>query len=402
MNQKRFLKNQSLFFLFFLNSFLYPDSFTNIIQDLAMQTACIGQYSATQAGGGWNEDPHDYYTPKMMAERFKKMSGDMTRTTTFYGVCFDYAQFAWDDIKKYQSSYNNAGMKNQEWYLVYVGDDSNVLTLEDPVSAEKSDVIHNGINLKRKDVKNIKAHKGTNGVRATRHEWLWIQRNDGTWFWIDPTWTDNLGYVVYGYVANGEEIQLRPDKKFCIIYPDYLNNLPLPPEAKKAPQQEQPKPKPQPEQGKPPELEEQEDEILPIEKNNNNTTDFGMGFGLCFNNKGQYSGILWDFIFRDSSSIIPYSAVRWDFIHVPNYGFAGIGVGLDSGLTSKYIDVFLGGAMGFKWIDPYVSSKIDVGIQLNLSIMMIKVSLIYDTTYILFDTEKPDAPLQFALTLALH
>ena len=106
--------------IFFLNAFLYPDSFTNIIQDLAMQTACIGQYSATQAGGGWNEDPHDYYTPKMMAERFKKMSGDMTRTTTFYGVCFDYAQFAWDDIKKYQTSYNNAGMKNQEWYLVYV------------------------------------------------------------------------------------------------------------------------------------------------------------------------------------------------------------------------------------------------------------------------------------------
>lgn len=88
------------FLFFFLNSFLYPDSFTNIIQDLAMQTACIGQYSATQAGGGWDDDPHDYYTPKMLAERFKKMSGDMTRTATFYGVCFDYAQFAWDDIKK--------------------------------------------------------------------------------------------------------------------------------------------------------------------------------------------------------------------------------------------------------------------------------------------------------------
>ena len=54
-------------------------------------------------------------------------------------------------------------------------------------------------------------------------------RNDGVWFWIDPTWTDNLGYVVYGYVSNGEEIQCRPDKDFCLEYPDFLKNLPLPP-----------------------------------------------------------------------------------------------------------------------------------------------------------------------------
>lgn len=30
----------------------HADEFTDILQDLAMQTACIGQYSATQAGGG--------------------------------------------------------------------------------------------------------------------------------------------------------------------------------------------------------------------------------------------------------------------------------------------------------------------------------------------------------------
>jgi hypothetical protein len=69
----------------------------------------------------------------------------------------------------------------------------------------------------------------TNGTRATDHAWLWIMRNDGVWFWIDPTWTDNSGYVVYGYVDNGEEVQLRPDKELCINYPDYLYNLPLPP-----------------------------------------------------------------------------------------------------------------------------------------------------------------------------
>ena len=81
---------------------LFADSFTDAIQDLAIQTACLGQYSMTEAGGGWYDDPHDYYTPQMMAQRFADMSGNMTRTTTFYGICFDYAQFAYNDVEKYK------------------------------------------------------------------------------------------------------------------------------------------------------------------------------------------------------------------------------------------------------------------------------------------------------------
>ena len=96
---------------------IFADSFTDAIQDLAIQTACVGQYSATQAGGGWYNDPHDYYTPQMMAERFSKMSGNMTRTTTFYGICFDYAQFAYEDIKKYKNWYNEKGMYENQFYL---------------------------------------------------------------------------------------------------------------------------------------------------------------------------------------------------------------------------------------------------------------------------------------------
>lgn len=47
---------------------------------------------------------------------------------------------------------------------------------------------------------------------------------------VDPTWTDNLGYVVYGYVNNnGQEIQCKPNKDYCVTYPASLNNLPLPP-----------------------------------------------------------------------------------------------------------------------------------------------------------------------------
>lgn len=87
---------QRIFFLtFFSIAAVHADDFTDILQDLAVQTACIGQYSATQAGRTWSEDPYDYYKPYLLADRFKKMSGNMTRTTTFYGVCFDYAEFAY-------------------------------------------------------------------------------------------------------------------------------------------------------------------------------------------------------------------------------------------------------------------------------------------------------------------
>ncbi len=190
---------------------LFSDSFLNIIQDLAKQTACIGTYSANQAGGGWYDDPHDYYTPQMLAERFKKMSGERTRTQTFYGVCFDYAQAAWDDIRVYQSSYNKAGMKDSQWYIAAVDDNPNYITLYDPVSQEKSDRKLNGVYLKRNSSYTIQAHGN-----ATHHAWLWIQHQNGNWYWIDPTWTDNTGFVYYGIISNGREVQYTPNNKYCV------------------------------------------------------------------------------------------------------------------------------------------------------------------------------------------
>lgn len=201
-----------LIICFLYKTFIFSDSFLNILQDLAKQTACIGSYSATQAGGGWYDDPHDYYTPQMLAERFKKMSGERTRTQTFYGVCFDYAQAAWDDIRVYQSSYNKAGMKDSQWYIAAVDDNPNYITLYDPVSQEKSDRKLNGVYLKRNSSYTIQAHGN-----ATHHAWLWIQHQNGNWYWIDPTWTDNTGYVYYGIISNGREVQYTPDNKYCVL-----------------------------------------------------------------------------------------------------------------------------------------------------------------------------------------
>jgi hypothetical protein len=157
-------------------------------------------------------DPPDWYTPSMKAGRFARMSGNMTRTITFYGVCFDYAQFAWNDIKNYQKKYNDAGMKGQQWFIAIANaGNPNTIILYDPVSKEKATTISNGVYLKEKSRYNVYAHDGTSG-----HAWLWVQHNNGTWYWIDPTWTDNTGYVWWGIVENGREVQRYPDPEYCV------------------------------------------------------------------------------------------------------------------------------------------------------------------------------------------
>ena len=214
------------FIFLLLSVYSFADSFTDAIQDLAMQTACLGQYSAAEAGGSRYDDPPNYYTPRTLAEHFAKMSGNMTRTITFYGVCFDYAQFAYQDIEKYKSWYNKQGMYENKFWIAGTDENSNLIELQYPGTESHHTKIQNGVYvvIPNGGERYVKTHSG-----ATNHAWVWIERTDGVQFWIDPTWTDNLGYVVYGYVKNGEEIQCRPSKEFCIEYPPYLESLPLPP-----------------------------------------------------------------------------------------------------------------------------------------------------------------------------
>ena len=219
---------------------LFADTFTDAIQDLAMRTACIGQYSATQAGGGWYEDPYDYYTPQMIASRLSQESGNMTRTATFYGVCFDYAQFAYNYIKANSDWYRSQGMRENQFWIAGTDDNPNSIDLQYPGDKNNYTVIQNGVYMKRpanNPYRSVKTHRHADGKgkRATNHAWIWIERADGVQFWVDPTWTDNCGYVVYGYVSqSGEEIQCRPDYRYdsplLTKYPAHLNNLPLPPE----------------------------------------------------------------------------------------------------------------------------------------------------------------------------
>jgi len=200
--------------VFFLSiSILSADDLADILQDLAVQTACLGMYSKAHTGvyvTSRYDDPPDWYNPPMLANRFAEMAGNMTRTITFYGVCFDYAQFAWDDINKYQGLYNKAGMK--QWYIASTKpDDPYTIILYDPTTKEKATTISNGVYLKEYSRHKVYAHDG-----ATGHAWIWVQHKNGTWYWVDPTWTDNTGYPWWGIVKNGEEIQYDPDPKYCV------------------------------------------------------------------------------------------------------------------------------------------------------------------------------------------
>jgi len=202
--------------LFFLLIFtIHADDLANILQDLAVQTACLGMYSTAETGvyvTSRHVDPPDWYTPRTLANRFAAMSGNMTRIDTFYGVCFDYAQFAWDDIFKYQKMYNDAGMKGTQWYIAMANaGNPNTIILYDPVSQQNATIISNGVYLKENSRYNVYAHDGASG-----HAWLWVQHNNGTWYWIDPTWTDNLGYPWWGIVKNGKEVQYYPDPQYCV------------------------------------------------------------------------------------------------------------------------------------------------------------------------------------------
>jgi len=195
---------------------LPADELANRLHDLAVQTACVGVYTKAKINtnvNSRNNDPPDFYTPSMLTNRFTAISMNSTRTNVFYGVCFDYAQFAWYEIKKNQKKFNDAGMKGTEWYIAIANaGNPNVIILYDPVSKDNATITYNsGVSLKEILRYNVYAHDGT-----SNHAWIWVKHNNGKWYWVDPTWTDNTGYVRWGIVENGREVQYNPIPSYCV------------------------------------------------------------------------------------------------------------------------------------------------------------------------------------------
>jgi tetratricopeptide (TPR) repeat protein len=212
MKQKKILV---IALLLFSRDFIFAASLSEELQWLAIQIACVGQYNNAQAGNYTLNDPYDYYKPSDIREYLTAMSGDATKTTTFYGICFDYAQAAYDDISTYRNHYESLGMQRNQWYIAAVKDNSRQIILYDPVSRERATERMNGVYLKENSRKNVRSHGD-----ATWHAWLWVFANDGTIYWIDPTWTDNAGYVWWGVVQNGREVQMRPLDDLCMVAVD--------------------------------------------------------------------------------------------------------------------------------------------------------------------------------------
>lgn len=213
--------------IIFIFQNIYSESYNDfkmMLHILCIRAACVGNYNAAEIGE--LEDPPDYYWPEDLAELFAMESGIRTKTDTFYGVCFDYAEVVYNHIKSVKNELEQAGMKKNEFYIVGCDDNPNLMQLYDLANEENATLRMNGVYVKEVAEKNVVVHTDSKREPALNHAWIWIQRQDGVWFWIDPTWTDNLGYVVWGCVVNGREIQLKPEKFLCIEWYDYLDYFP--------------------------------------------------------------------------------------------------------------------------------------------------------------------------------
>jgi tetratricopeptide (TPR) repeat protein len=187
-------------------------SLSDELQWLAVQIACLSMYNMAQTGDFVLEDPVDYYQPGAIRDYLTSLSGNETQNTMTYGICFNYAQLAYDDISRYRGYYEGLGMRPNGWYIASAFDNPNQIILFDPVSRDRASMTVNGVSVRENSRQNIRTHGG-----AKNHAWLWVYGKDGTIYWIDPTWTDNAGQVVWGIVRNGAEVQMRPRQELCIV-----------------------------------------------------------------------------------------------------------------------------------------------------------------------------------------
>jgi tetratricopeptide (TPR) repeat protein len=178
------------------------------LQWLAVHIACIGIYNMAQAGDYTLGDPFDYYQPRDIRDFLTERSGTETKTDMFYGICFNYAQAAYDEIAKNKNLYAGYGVK--EWYIAGAFENANEIVLFVPTPQGQHDMIVNGVYVKAVSQHKVRTHGG-----ATMHAWFWVYGNDNEIYWIDPTWTDNTGYPWWGVVRNGEELQLNPLENLC-------------------------------------------------------------------------------------------------------------------------------------------------------------------------------------------
>ncbi|MDR1506838.1 MAG: tetratricopeptide repeat protein [Treponema sp.] len=190
------------------------NSLADAMQWLAVRTACLSEYGMAFTEDFTEPDPRDNYRPADIREYLAGQSGGRTRVQTIYGICFDYARAAYDYISQNSNYYGNLGVR--EWYMAATWKtEPGVIKLFDPVQRGQHTTSFNGVYMKEISRHNVRHH----GNSPMNHAWLWAYGNDGTVYWIDPTWTDGYGYVVWGVVRNGREDRVGPAAGLCATRP---------------------------------------------------------------------------------------------------------------------------------------------------------------------------------------
>lgn len=191
-------------------AYYYDEDLAYQLQWLAVKIACKGVYDMAYTGNFRAKNPTDYYKTSFIKRYLVSSDGNASKgTTLFEGICFDYADFAYQELRDNKSSYSSRIAKF--WMVGTFKDSEDIIAYRIASNGEKSDMTINKTPVVVFSHNHIRAHDG-----ATSHAWFWVQATDGTMYWVDPTWTDNSGHPVYGIVRGGQEIQLPYDKSLCV------------------------------------------------------------------------------------------------------------------------------------------------------------------------------------------
>ena len=187
--------------------YYYDANFAYRMQWLAVKIACKGIYDMAYTGDFRAMNPKDFYKTSFIKSYLASNDGSASRgTILFEGICFDYADSAYQELKDNKKDYPNVA---NFWMVGTFKDSSDIVAYKVAEAGEASTMTINKTPVVVFSHNHISAHDG-----ATNHAWFWVQTTDGIVYWVDPTWTDNSGRPVYGIVRGGKEVQLEPDSRF--------------------------------------------------------------------------------------------------------------------------------------------------------------------------------------------
>jgi len=200
-----------IFALLFAATFAFANTvidFERLLQMKAVETACYGTYIKPGS-----TPPYDYYTVSNLNRLLPSNNGQTTRAGSFTGVCMDYAVWMFNSITENKTVFERFGMRQNQYFIaVSSSNPNNGITLYKLSNRNIADVTMNGYYFKRHSHLSATPH-GNN----RDHAWIIIQHNDGTWYWVDPTWTDNTGRVVFGVITNNKEVYRTPIDSLSVI-----------------------------------------------------------------------------------------------------------------------------------------------------------------------------------------